>query len=122
VTEPQEFTGYSVPKVDTPNGGKVDERLAPLMELMAKQGLTPTQGGQGNDKEPAQAPAFLVFPDTGQAVEFMLHTQHHMDYLLGDQMAHTVVHPEGDGPPRGKVSWLPSLTDSIIKAWEKSLL
>ena len=122
MTNPTEFTGYDVPKVATPNGGKVDKSLAPLVEMMAKQGLTPTEGGQGNDKEPALAPAYFLFPDTGQAVEFMLATQHYLAYLLGDQMAHTVVHPEGDGPPRGKVSWLLTMTPSITKAWEQSLL
>jgi hypothetical protein len=115
LSNPQQFTGYSTPKM---NG--VDERLAPLVELIARQGLTPVDSGQGNDKEPAQAPAFFLFPDYGQASEFMLHTAHHLSYLIGDSMAQTVVHPESDGPPRGKVSWLPVATESITKAWSQS--
>jgi hypothetical protein len=115
---PQEF----VPGAPAPNGGMAVERLAPLVELIAKQGLTPTDSGQGNDKEPGLAPAYFMFPDDKQALEFVEHTQHHMNYLLGDQIGLFVHHPVEDGPPQGKVCWVPAVTEAITEAWRRSLV
>ena len=99
-----------------------DEKIAPLIPLITSHGCVPIASSAGNDQEPALAPAYLLFSTAGDAFEFLLHTGHNTAYALGDLMALTLVHPEGvNDHPRAKVSWVPPLTDAVIKAWTDSL-
>lgn len=104
--------------IDAEGKELVDEKLAPLIPMIRKHGLTVNldecgEGGNGY-------PAWLSFPDPAEALEFLLHTHHYTAYLLGDNIGLTLVHPVGSDTPRAKVSWIPELTHDLIALWIKS--
>lgn len=105
--------------IDAEGKELVDEKIAPLIPMIRKHGLTVNldECGEGSD----DFPAWLSFPDPADALEFLLHTHHYTAYLLGDRIGLTLVHPTNSDRPRAKVSWLPELTHDLIEIWIRSM-
>lgn len=94
----------------------VDEAVVPLVLLAREHGLHPLDPCEGDETTPAR----LVFPTPEEALEFLVHTHHHSDFDLGDNLALTITPPENTDQHKGKVSWLPELTHTITEAWRMS--
>lgn len=88
--------------------------LAPLLVMVNTRGLKVISHHEGD----SSTPAHIVFADAYDAMEFLTHTAHHSGYMLGDEMAVTMMAPTTPlDPGRGKVSWVPHLTPDISRAW-----
>lgn len=101
------------------DGISVDEGLSVLLQLVWKHGIVTSESCQGGGITNQTAAAYIICPKVEDAAEFLLHSAQHTNYLYGDNIALTIIHPVGDvnAPPRGKVSWLPELTTQLTKAW-----
>lgn len=101
------------------DGISVDEGLSMLLQLVWKRGIVTSSSCQGGGITHETAAAYLICPKVEDAAEFLVHTAHQSGYVFGDNVALTIIHPEGElnDPPRGKVSWLPELTPHLTKAW-----
>lgn len=99
---------------------EVADGLAGLVPLAWDKGMdTGETNAGGMEDGKLDSPAFIVFPVLTDAVEFLLHVCHITEYRLGDNVVLSVVHPDEDlgGAPLGKVTWMPSMTPLLVKAW-----
>lgn len=92
------------------------EELLPLKGMAESRGLTVLSMDPGAEDRPAH----MLFASPEDAFEFLQHTSHHSAYIFGDQMVLSLLHPDTvNGPPRGKVTWLPKDTPSVTGVWLK---
>jgi hypothetical protein len=98
---------------------EVADGLGGLVPLVWAKGMTTEDTCDGSNGEPGKNFAYIVFPNLGDAAEFLLHIAHITNYKLGDNVALTIFHPSGDiaHQPRGKVAWMPLFTELFVKVW-----
>lgn len=100
----------------------VDEGIYLLLSHVWRRGLMTRSSCEGSGPTPRTTLPYIVFPVLDDAIEFLKHTAVMTDYRYGEGVGLNIIHPMEDlnGPPEGKVTWAPSLTLTITKAWGES--
>lgn len=105
-------------------GNSADEKLAPLIAMIAKVGFTPRYHNQGNEDKESFDQAWVSFSHADMALQFLVQTAIYMNFVVGSQMILTVVRPLGDdsdAPAGGMVSWHPGFTPVLTDTWRREM-
>lgn len=94
----------------------IDSELVEFVKLVREHGLIVDQAVLGSTPE---EPCRMIFQSVADGVEFLEQTAHANDYVLGSNIALTILPPLGVTRPRSQVAWLPEITPMITAAWEK---